>query len=230
LSDQLQYSVFHDVFFPNNSDDEDADVSDLTLERVIRFKLNPDHVFKNLPMVVFDFETTGLDSKVDHIIEVGAVRLEQGKPVAEFSELINPGMALSEQVVNITGITDKMLEGQPTIDQVLGNFIDFFKGAVLVAHNAEFDMGFLTAACRKQGWHLQWPAFCTLKMARQVLPQLESRNLDTLAEHYELEFEARHRSIGDVKVTVAVMEEMLADMEVTPERWDDLKDFYVVRS
>ena len=230
LSEQLQFSVFQDVFFPAEDESLDQQQMNLTLEKVIRFQLDPQTLFNGMPLVVFDFETTGLDSKSDLIIEVGAVRIENGQPVGEFSTLINPGVSLSEQVVSITGINDEMLVGQPPIEDVLGDFVSFFEGATLVAHNAEFDMAFLTAACQRIGWRLQWPAFCTLKMARRILPQLESRNLDTLAGHYDLSFEARHRSIGDVKVTCAVMNEMLADLGDELKSWSDLKDFYVTRS
>lgn len=230
MAELLKYSVFQDVFFPEEEQDASKSAKKLMLEKVIRYRLNPESEYSNLPIVVFDFETTGLDSKQDHIIEIGAIRLENGEAVEEFSTLVNPGTTLSDQVVTITGITDEMLKDQPTIDQVLDRFLDFFKGAVLVAHNAEFDMSFLTTTCLKLGRRLEWPAFCTLKMARKVLPQLESRNLDTIAKHYDLSFEARHRSIGDVKVTVAVLNEMIHEIDPEVQTWEDLKDFYVTRS
>ena len=172
LSEQLAYSVFQDVFFPPEDQNCEDGQSQLRLESVIRYAPHPQESFPQMPLVVFDFETTGLDSKVDKIIEIGAIRLEAGKPVAEFSTLINPDMKISEQVTNITGITEDMLEGQPNIKSVLPDFIEFFKGAVLVAHNADFDMGFLHSVCLEMGWRLQWPAYCTLKMARQLLPQV----------------------------------------------------------
>lgn len=230
MSDALRFSVFHDVFFPADDEGASQEASDLKLQKVIRFQPELDTSIADLGLVVFDFETTGLDSNADQIIEVGALKIENGEVVKEFSTLVDPGVEISEQVQNITGIDSAMLRGQPKIGDILGEFLDFFSASVLVAHNAEFDMAFLRAACRRQGVQLQWPALCTLKMARQLIPELGSKNLDTLAEHYELSFEARHRSIGDCKVTAAVMQEMLSEHAADFKNFGSLKEFYVTKS
>lgn len=230
MSDSLRFSVFNEVFFPSDISTESDAEQHLQLQKVIRFQPNPNLLRDHLSMVVFDFETTGLDSDSDQIIEIGAIKLNGNVEGEQFSVLIDPGMELSEEVCNITGITNDMLKGQPKISDVLDDFLEFIKGSVLVAHNAEFDMAFLRNACRRQGVQLQWPSFCTLKMARQLLPELGSKNLDSLAEHYGLTFEARHRSIGDCKVTGAVLHEMLDENSEDFLTWQDLQEFYVTKS
>ena len=92
---------------------------------------------------------------------------------------------------------------------VIDKFLQFIKGSVLIAHNAEFDASFLRAACDKHQWDFHSPIYCTLKMARELLPNLERRTLDALAEHYGLSFSSRHRSIGDAEVTAQVFANML---------------------
>lgn len=220
----LAHSTFQDVFFPAVDRQQEADET-LALRRVLRFPVAPNHMIKDMSFVLFDFETTGLDAQTDRIIEMGAIRYQTGRVLSEFSTLVDPQMAITEQITNITGITPAMLEGQPTIQQVLTDFLDFIDGGVLVAHNADFDMGFLRQACLAQGVELEWPVFCTLKLARTLLPQLERKDLDTLAQHYELQFEARHRSIGDAKVTGSVLNRLLAHEGRHLRTWADLLPF-----
>jgi DNA polymerase III epsilon subunit-like protein len=97
-----------------------------------------------------------------------------------------------------------------------------------VAHNAEFDMSMLKAAGNRLGFEIQWPCFCTLKLAREVLPGLPRYNLDTLAEHFKLTFEARHRAVGDVKVLNGVLQQILDDDELAISTWGDVSDCIVV--
>ena len=122
-----------------------------------------------------------------------------GKVVDELSTLIEVDTPIPEVVQKITGITPDMLVGQPRIESFLPKLYKFIEGSVLIAHNAEFDMSFLSAESGRLGFDINWPCFCTLKMARDLLSDLPKKNLDTLAEHYNLSFEARHRSIGDAE-------------------------------
>ena len=135
--------------------------------------------------------------------------------------------AASSDIVTLTGITQEMLQGQPQMGAVLPEFLRFIEGSILVAHNAEFDMGMLKAACSRQGLELEWPCFCTLKMAREMLADLENKKLDTLAAHYGLSFESRHRAIGDIKVTVGVLAGLLRQEAAAIERWDQLQPYVV---
>ena len=104
---------------------------------------------------------------------------------------------------------------------------DFITGSVLIAHNAEFDFAFLKASCSECGYELEsWPCYCTLKMARTLHPELESKSLDSLANMYELTFDARHRSVGDALVTKDVLIKFLK--EGNYNTLDNLANFKVV--
>lgn len=222
---QLQNSMFYDVFF---SDDDEANQNDdykLHLKKVLRFKPDSFSHIDEFDLVIFDFETTGLDANRDEIIEIGGLKVSQGKVKEEFSSLIKPSIPLDEAITQITGITSKMLEGQPSFHSIIPNFLEFIDGCILVAHNADFDMSFLRSACDRLGYQIDWPCFCTLKMARAYLPDLESKNLDSLAQYYGLQFEARHRSIGDCKVTSSVLQGLLKTEAANLRTWQDFTPY-----
>ena len=107
------------------------------------------------------------------------------------------------------------------------DFFRFIDGAILVAHNADFDWAFLRNGAARLGYQLSWPCFCTLKLARALLPQLESKNLDSLAKHFSLDFEARHRAIGDCKVTHGVLMGLLTGATPPLITWQDLQPYAV---
>ncbi len=222
----LQHSVFYGVLFPPEVSTS-SEESDFNLARCVAFEPIDQLVFHDAPLVVFDLETTGLNAARDRIIEIGAQKIVGGVVVGEFSTLIACPYPLSAQVTNITGITDGMLVNQPQLEPVLEEFLTFIQGCILVAHNAIFDSSFVKAALKSMGVELSWPVLCTLKLARQLLPELNRKNLDTLADHFGLEFEARHRSIGDVKVTAAILAEMLAHEGKHLRSWQDFSPFTV---
>ncbi|MBX9703382.1 MAG: hypothetical protein K2X39_04445, partial [Silvanigrellaceae bacterium] len=122
----------------------------------------------------------------------------------------NPGEKISREIEKITGISDAMLSDMPTVDKVLPAFHDFLRGAMGVAHNAEFDVGMLHYESARLGIKCDYTVLCTLKMARSLV-QIERRNLDALAKHFDLTFESRHRSIGDILVTAGVLWKMLEE-------------------
>ncbi|HYX35567.1 MAG TPA: 3'-5' exonuclease [Oligoflexus sp.] len=223
---QLQNSMFYDILFPADEEDGQSH-SQLFLQKVLRHHLAGDCLVRDSTLVIFDFETTGLDSLRDRIIEVGAIKYQNGQRVADFSTLIKPDIPLPEVASRITGITSEMLENQPSIEDVLPSFLQFIDRSLLVAHNAEFDMAFLKNACHRLGYQIEWSCFCTLKLARQLLPDLESKNLDSLAQHYGLSFAARHRSIGDCEVTGAVLQSLLLGEGAGLQQWKDFSAFQV---
>ena len=227
MGELFRFSILHQVFFPTDTEQDQNEVSDLKLQRILRHALHNVTKVRELPLVIFDFETTGLDMMSDRIIEIGALKIVNGEITDQFSTLIDPEMPLPAIATKISGITSDMLVGQPKINEILPQFLKFFAGSLLVAHNAEFDMGFLTRATQRHGIELHWPCFCTLKLARGLLPQLESKNLDTLASHYKLTFEARHRSIGDCKVTWGVLKRMLEQEGKSLHTWQDLSPYSV---
>ena len=167
-------------------------------------------LFNELPLVVFDFETTGLDVRSDRIIEIGAIKYVNQKEVDRLSLFINPGRALSADIQRITGITPDMLADAPSSAVVLPRFHAFLRGCMGVAHNAEFDCGMLNFESLRLGISCDYFVVCTLKMARQLL-NIERRNLDALAAHFGLTFESRHRSIGDIQVTAQVLWRLLGE-------------------
>lgn len=229
MSGQLGYSMFQDVLFPvDESNLDGTEGQTLQLRRLKRFLPLPNHHIWNGSVVVFDFETTGLDPKSDHIIEIGAIRLINREPVEEFSQLVTTKIELTEDITRLTGITPEMLVGMPEIEDVLPKFLNFIEGSIIVAHNAEFDMSMLRASLSRQGIDIEWPCFCTLKMARDLLPDLERKNLDSLATHYNLTFEARHRAIGDIKVTCGVLNGMLATEAGHISEWHHMQNYMVV--
>lgn len=197
----LRHSVFHSALFPTGGEVaiNPADNAPFALRRMVHWTHPPSASLLQTPLVIFDTETTGLDTDLDRIIEFGALKVVDGKVIDEFWSFVHTDIELTQNIVNLTGITQEMLAGQPEIDEVLPRFLQFINGAIIVAHNAEFDMGMLKSAAGRLGYELNCPAFCTVKLCRRALPGLPKYNLDTLAEHFKLKFEARHRAVGDVK-------------------------------
>ena len=224
MSDQLRQSMFHDVFFPLEDGKREEDFH---LQRTWRFVPDLKRTLASVPWVVFDFETSGLKPDYHEIIEIGAIRYVDGKKCDQYSTLVNPSRDLAYTITRITGITQKMLADQPTIAEVWQDFLQFLDGAVLIAHNAEFDAAFLRATCNKLNYVIDCPIYCTLKMARSRLSQVKKRSLDALASFYDLKFSARHRSIGDAEVTAEVMKRMIGNLNEVTLR--DLEPFSVKR-
>jgi DNA polymerase III epsilon subunit family exonuclease len=220
-------SLFKRVFFPEKQQEESGTDS-FGLRSVIKSMVQPETVLRSSRLVVFDFETTGLDTSSDRIIEMGAVAVTGSGTLQEFSFLIDPGVQISERITEVTGITNAMLKGKPKIDQILPSFFEFVGDGILIAHNAEFDYAFLRSESDRLGIEFELPCFCTLKMARAFLPELERKTLDHLAEHYGLSFESRHRSIGDCKVTLDVLKNLLNDFGLST--WKDVREYRVVKA
>jgi DNA polymerase-3 subunit epsilon len=158
--------------------------------------------------VVVDLETTGGAPSIDAgarghgIIEIGALRLRGGRIVERFSSLVHPGRRLPFFITQLTGITDAMLAEAPTIDAILPRFIDFAADAVLIAHNAAFDLAFLdTARVQLSGATFDQPHLCTLRLARRLTPQLRRRSLDALGGFFGIPLVDRHRAMGDARIT-----------------------------
>ncbi len=220
----FENSVFYDVLLPKKVK-KTSESSEITLERSYRYKVDPSSPMDQFDLVIFDFETTGLNVASDQIIEMGALRRKPDGTITEFSTLIDPGQSLPEVTTRICGITDDMLKGKPKIHEVMDKFLEFIEGGILVAHNADFDYPFLKQSCSRLGKKIDFPCFCTLKMSRKLLPDLESKSLDSLAKHYALEFIARHRSVGDCEVTLKVLENLLAANKDQFQLWKDFQPY-----
>ncbi|MBB6098910.1 DNA polymerase-3 subunit epsilon [Deinobacterium chartae] len=167
--------------------------------------------------VVFDLETTGLSPERDAIVEIGAMRVSDGELVEDphFHSLVNPLRPVPYHAYRVHGLGDRELAGAPTLEAVLPAFIEFVGDRPLVAHNAAFDLGFLRAAIHRHG--LLWTppvTLCTVQLSRRAFPRERSHKLDLVAQRYGLEFESRHRSIGDVRVTAQAFVRLCRDLEV----------------
>ncbi len=152
--------------------------------------------------VVFDVETTGLSAVYDTIIELAAVRVQEGEIVDRFESFANPHHPLSETTINLTGITDDMLKDAPEVEDVLKDFAEWMGDDVLVAHNATFDIGFINQGFEKIGMEkVKNPIIDTLELARFLLPQLKNHRLNTLCKHFNIELTQHHRAIYDAEAT-----------------------------
>lgn len=165
------------------------------------------------PFVVFDIETTGLNNKVNNITEIGAVKVVNGEIVDKWSTFVNPCEPIPEKIVSLTGITDSMVKDAPKIEEILGEFFEFCRGCVLVAHNAAFDTGFIKEAARKHGFEYNFCCLDTLILARCMYPELPNFRLDTLTKHLHVILENHHRAVDDAKATADAFVKMLAELK-----------------
>lgn len=157
--------------------------------------------------VVVDIETTGTDVTSDKITEIGAVRVKDGIIVETFQTLIDPEVLLTKKIIELTGITDEMLVGQPKIHEVYPDFIKFLGDSVFVAHNADFDYRFLKNAGKDLGYYLENEYEDTLIISRKVLPFLPNHKLNTVCAHFNIEFR-HHRALSDAFATAEAFIEL----------------------
>jgi len=168
--------------------------------------------FDNAVYVVLDVETTGLNKLADQIIEIGAVRIENGVEVAEFSELINPGCNVPDKVVEITGITTAMLRDKRTLMEVMPEFAKFCEGAVLVAHNASFDMAFFRRAFAQANLPFEFTVIDTLALVRNQYPNLKSHKLGNMCKQMGISLTNAHRAVHDARATGLMLIKVLAEV------------------
>lgn len=171
------------------------------------------------PVVVLDTETTGLIPEMGHrVIEIGMVRLENGREVAQFSTLLNPGRPIEAAASQVNGITDADLVGQPTFAQIAAQILELTEGALLVAHNAAFDASFLGMELfinHQEAGHppkaLPNPWLCTLELARRFF-HFGHNNLGAVAQHLGVRMGRAHRAMGDVYTTTEVLKRVAREL------------------
>ncbi|GIH08815.1 DNA polymerase III subunit epsilon [Rhizocola hellebori] len=166
---------------------------------------------RNITFVIVDLETTGGAPDGGGITEVGAVKVRGGEQLGQLATLVNPGVPIPPFITVLTGITTAMVSPAPTIERVLPSLLEFLSGAVLVAHNAPYDVGFLKAACAAHGY--KWPAprvLDTALMARRVLlrDEVPNRKLGTLAAYFRTHTPT-HRALDDALATVDVLHALI---------------------
>ena len=166
----------------------------------------------NAKYVVLDLETTGLSCKYDRIIEFGAVSVENGIVTSNLDILINPEMVISEKITNITDITNEMVRDKPTIEQAMPKILEFLSDAILVTHNAKFDISFLQENLRRMGLPLLTnPIIDTLALSRYLFPDAGRHSLGALCRNMEVVYdeESAHRADYDASVLNDVWQPMI---------------------
>jgi len=179
----------------------------------LKYIINPcKTLLKSATYVVFDLETTGLNSRYDKITEFGAIKAQRGSAQASIDILINPERKLSHKISTLTDITDEMLEGQPTIKDVLPQILEFIGDSILVSHNAQFDVSFLNQALIDNGYPpLKNAVVDTLPLSRYLFPDSRSHSLGSLCHNMEIKYdeESAHRAVYDATVLNNVWQPML---------------------
>ena len=167
--------------------------------------------------VVFDLETTGFSPIQDKIIEIGAVKVERGVITERFSTFVNPKIPIPFKITQLTSITNDMVVDAETIDVVLPKFLDFIGDAVLVAHNAGFDVSFIEQNCRYQEIEREFISLDTVALARVLLPTLSKYKLNVVAKALNISLENHHRAVDDAGATAEIFVrfvEMLKEREI----------------
>jgi DNA polymerase III epsilon subunit family exonuclease len=161
-------------------------------------------------LVIVDIETTGITPPIAKITEIAAVKIRGGEIDLELAQLVDPGCPIPPHITQMTGISNTLVAGQPSVGAVWPYFRSFIGDAVLVAHNASFDLGFLDhTSFELTGEPLPNPELCTVKLSRKAWPWMERHNLDTVAGNLGLTFADRHRALSDARVTAQVLLEAI---------------------
>jgi DNA polymerase-3 subunit epsilon len=161
------------------------------------------------PFVVVDLETTGGSAVYDRVMEVAAIRFENGVVQDRFERLVEPGVPIPPFVTRITGINAALVRGEPSFDSLLPELRRLFDGAVVVAHNASFDCNFLGSAFRRAGLPWDGDRLCTLRLARRLIPGLHSYKLDSLCAFLGFSFVQSHRAGPDAEATLSLLQHLL---------------------
>lgn len=151
--------------------------------------------------IAFDIETTGLNPLENEIIEIGALKVRDGKVADRFIEFIRPVAPISPMITDLTGITNEMVAGAKTRCQVVGDFLDFCEDDVLIGHNVIFDYSFMKCSAMQDGLTFEKMGIDTLKIAKKVHADLDSKSLGSLCSHYHIDNKAAHRAYHDALAT-----------------------------
>ena len=161
------------------------------------------------PFVVFDIESTGLDKNKCKVIEIGAVKVENGKITDRWSTFVNPGVKIPRNITDLTSITDSMVKDALTFEEQIDDFIKFCEGSVMVAHNANFDMGFMKEESKNCGRSFDLPYLDTMVLARCMYKELPNHRLATLCKHLGVINAHHHRAVDDAEATAQAFVKML---------------------
>lgn len=164
--------------------------------------------------VVLDFETTGAKCPPCRVTEIGAYRIEKGKITDKFHTLVNPETEIPIFITQLTGITDQMVRNAPKFREIASDFLLFIGDAVLVAHNAPFDIRFLNYEISKiyDGYKVANPHLCTVQLSRRLVPHIENHKLNTVAEYFRVNLENHHRASHDAHATAKIFVNLLEQL------------------
>ncbi|MEX2104877.1 MAG: PolC-type DNA polymerase III, partial [Bacilli bacterium] len=171
-----------------------------------------DRILMDAVYVVFDIETTGLSVMNNKIIELAGVKIKNGEIIDEFSSFVNPHEPIPANITVLTHITDDMVNDAPELPGVIQDFITFCEDAILVAHNAKFDMGFMTQACKKLSFEpINNPVLDTLQLARYLYPSMKNHRLNTLTAKFNVSLDNHHRAVDDAGATARILWNMVKE-------------------
>ncbi len=177
--------------------------------------------------VVVDLETTGLSPEWDMIIEIGAIKVQNGKIIDNFQRLVYPGEKISSFIEQLTGITNEMLAGAPLINDVLPQFDEFVGNSIVVGHNVNFDVNFLY---ENYDYVLEKPFsndfIDTMRISRKLYPELDHHRLIDIVEHLKITGSTMHRALSDCRYTYECYEKMKEDIITIYNELDDFKKLY----
>ena len=178
-----------------------------------------DASLRDATFVVFDIETTGLSQSYDTFIEIGAHKVYKGGIIDQFETFINPLRHIPEKITELTSITDDDVKDAPTIEEALAKFLEFSKGAILVAHNAKFDVGMTYMEAKKHNIPIEeFPVIDTLNLFRALSPDEKKFDLKNLCKYYKVKQEHHHRASDDTRVTALCFLSMLNDLAMMDVR------------
>ncbi len=175
--------------------------------------INPKEKLLRGDFVVFDIETTGFSPVTNKIIEIGAVKVSNGEIIDRFSEFVNPDTPIPFEIEKLTGITDDMVYEKEKIEDILPKFLDFCKGCSLVAHNASFDVSFITENANRVGLPSEFTVVDTLAIARVLLPGIAKHTLDHVCKNLGISLENHHRAVDDAEATAQIFVKFIQKLE-----------------
>lgn len=173
-----------------------------------------DQRIQEATFVVVDVETTGMSPTSGRITEIAMMKVRDGTLVDEFSTLINPLQTIPASITRLTGIDNLMVQDAPPAREVVPFIAEFLEGGIFVAHNAEFDWGFVTQTMRRErGIELTNPRLCTVKLSCRIFPQLPSKSLGPVTDFLQIKIPERHRASGDAYATALVLVKYLSFLQ-----------------
>lgn len=172
-------------------------------------------MIKDTPFIIVDLETTGLEPRLDEIIEVAGVKMVNGEIVDEWTQLLNPGIFIPQVTTDITGITTDMLKGMPHFNDIAEEFLKFMgEDSIFVAHNADFDRSFVNYHLKSASYdELLHPYLCTFKLAKRVHPNLAQYGLGALTETFQIPLPRAHRALDDATATAHLLNKFLGTLQ-----------------